>query len=51
MSRDEFKDRLFDVLNETEGIPIEDLDADDRNNNIKISLDDGTIFLIHVDNY
>ena len=25
MSKDEFKDRLFDMLNETDDIPIEDI--------------------------
>ncbi len=48
MSKDEFKDRLFDVLNETNDIPIEDIEADDRNNIFVICLDDGTSFLIHV---
>ena len=51
MSKDEFKDRLFDMLNETDDIPIEDIEADDRNNSFGIFLDYGTRFLIHVDNY
>lgn len=51
MSKDEFKDRLFDALNETDNIPLEDIGTDDRNDNFSISLNDGTKFLIHVDNY
>ncbi len=51
MTKNEFKDRLFDVLNETNNIPIKDIKTDDRNNNFVIFLDDGTKFLIHVDNY
>lgn len=51
MSKDEFKDSLFDMLNETDDIPIEDIEADDRNNSFGIFPDDGTRFLIHVDNY
>lgn len=51
MSKDEFKDRLFDVLNETDDMPIEDIETDDRNNSFGIFLDDGTRFLIRVDKY
>ena len=50
MSKDEFKDRMFDVLNETDDIPIDDIEADYRNNSFGIILDDGTKFLIRVDN-
>lgn len=51
MSKDEFKDRLFDALNETDSIPIKDIKADDRNNNFEVCLDDDTKFLIFIDNY
>ncbi len=50
MNMDEFKDKLFDVLNETNDIPIKDLEADDRNNDIRIFLDDGSTFQLHVGN-
>lgn len=50
MSKEEFKVRLFDMLNETDDIPIEDIEIDDKNNCFGIFLDDGTKFLIHVDN-
>ena len=51
MSKDEFKDSLFDLLNESDDIPIEDIETDDRNNSFGIFWDDGTRFLIRVDNY
>ena len=49
MSKDEFKDRIFDVLNETDHIPIEDIEADDRNSSLIICLQDGSRFLIFMD--
>lgn len=51
MSKDEFKDRLFEILNETDGIPIKDIETDDRNHIFEIFLDDGTKFLIYVGDY
>lgn len=48
MSKAEFKDRLFDLLNESDMIPIKDLTLDDRNNTINLVLIDDTMFLIHV---
>lgn len=36
MSKDEFKDRLFDVLNDTDDIPIEDIETDHQNNSFEI---------------
>jgi hypothetical protein len=48
MSKDEFKDSLFDLLNESDDIPIKDLTLDDRNNTINLVLTDDTMFLIHV---
>lgn len=42
----EFKDRLFDILNDTEGLPIADIIIDDRKNEIKILLDDHSSFVI-----
>lgn len=46
MSLNEFKDRLFDVLNETDDIPIADIMVNDAANNMKIYLADGTIATI-----
>lgn len=46
MQINEFKDRLFDILNDTEGLPIADMIIDDRKNEIKILLDDHSFFVI-----
>jgi hypothetical protein len=46
----EFKDKLFDILNETENLPIQDLAADDRNDVVHIYLKDGSRFSIRVEN-
>ncbi len=41
-----FKDKLFDLLNDSEGMGIADLNADDRNNLIAVRTDDGNVFEI-----
>lgn len=46
MSLNEFKDRLFDVLNDTDDMPIADIMVDDAQNKMKIYLEDGTIAMI-----
>ena len=46
MSLNEFKDRLFDVLNDTDDMPIADIMVDDAQNKMKIYLEDGTIAVI-----
>lgn len=46
MSLNEFKDRLFDVLNDTNDMPIADIMVDDAGNTMKIYLEDGTIATI-----
>lgn len=46
MTLNEFKDRLFDVLNETDDLPIADIMVNDAKNNMKIYLEDGTIATI-----
>lgn len=51
MGKNEFKDRLFDILNETDDISIQDLTLDDRNDTINIELTDTTGFLIHVEQH
>ena len=50
METNEFKDRLFDLLNETDNLPIQDLEADDINNRMNVYLDDGTKFSVYVEN-
>ena len=46
MSLNEFKDRLFDVLNDTNDMPIADIMVNDAENSMKIYLEDGTITTI-----
>ncbi len=41
-----FKDKLFDLLNDSEGMGIADLNADDRNNLIAVRTEDGNVFEI-----
>lgn len=50
MEKNEFKDRLFDVLNDTDNLPIHDLVVDDKNNMVNVYLTDGTRFSVHVEN-
>lgn len=49
MTKDEFKDRLFDVLNDTDNLPIQDIIVDDKNDIMKVYLVDGTRFSVHVE--
>ena len=46
MSLNEFKDRLFDVLNDTDDLPIADIMVNDAENSMRIYLTDGTITTI-----
>ena len=48
MDENEFKDRLFDVLNDTDNLPIQDIVVDDQSNIVNIYLTDGTRFLLYV---
>ncbi len=41
-----FKDKLFDLLNDSEGMGIADLNADDRNSLIAVRTEDGNVFEI-----
>lgn len=50
MEKNEFKDRLFDILNDTDDLAIQDIDMDDRNDLINIYLKDGARFSIRIDN-
>lgn len=50
MEKNEFKDRLFDVLNDTDNLPIQDIAVDDKNNMVIVYLTDGTRFSVHVGN-
>lgn len=44
------KDRLFDVLNDTDNLPIQDIMVDDKKNMVNVYLTDGTRFSVHVEN-
>ena len=41
-----FKDRLFDLLNDSEGMGIADLDTDERNGLLTVRTEDGNVFEI-----
>ena len=50
MEKNEFKDRLFDILNDTNELPIQDIVTEDGNDILNIYLKDGTRFSVHVEN-
>lgn len=41
-----FRNKLFDLLNDNEGIEIADLNADERNNLFAVRTEDGNVFEI-----
>lgn len=46
MKLNDFKDSLFDLMNEIWDLEICDIEADDRNNRFLVSVKDGSIFEI-----
>lgn len=46
MCLNEFKDRLFDILNDTDELPIADIMVNDAMDSMKIYLDDGSLMTI-----
>ena len=48
MEKNEIKDRLFDVLNYTDNLPIQDIIVEDRNDLIIIYLTDVTVHSVPV---
>ncbi len=44
MHKEEFTDRLFDTINESSYLPIQDIVTDAFENTIKIYLTDGTLY-------
>lgn len=44
------KDRLFDVLNDADNLPIQDIVVDDKSNMVDVCPADGTRFAVHVEN-
>ena len=51
MEKNEFIDSLFDVLNDTDDLPIQDLKFDGIENNIYVHLEDDTKFWICVEQF
>ena len=41
-----FRDKLFDLLNDSEGMRIADLNTDDRNSLLNVRTEDGDVFEI-----
>lgn len=41
-----FRDKLFDLLNDSEGMGIADLNADERNSLFTVRTEDGDVFEI-----
>ncbi len=39
-----FRDKLFDLLNDSEGMGIADLNADERNSLLTVRTEDGDVF-------
>lgn len=46
MEKNEIKDRLFDVLNDTDNLPIQDIVVDDWSNIVNVYLTDGIRLLV-----
>ncbi len=46
MELEYFKDKLFDLLNDSEDMGIVDIDADERNNRFMVRMEDGNVFEI-----
>lgn len=51
MTHDEFKDHLFEVLNETEEMDIADIETYDKDNKFKVVVSDGSQFIITTEPY
>ena len=49
MTHNEFKDRLFDILNETDEMEIADIETYDRKNQFKVVVSDGSQFIITIE--
>ena len=44
-----FKDNLFDLINESDVLDVEDIEADDKNDLLLVTMKDGTKFRIHIE--
>lgn len=41
-----FKDKLFDLINESDELDVADIEADDKNNTFLVSMQDGSAVLL-----
>jgi len=48
MEKCDFKDKVFEIMNETEKLSITDIDTNDSGDRMNISLNDGSIFEINI---
>ena len=46
MNLNEFKDSLFEILNETDKLPVMDVELDDLADTLNVFLPDGSLFKI-----
>ncbi|MSS63914.1 hypothetical protein [Velocimicrobium porci] len=51
MEMNEFKDLLFDILNETDNLPIQDIIVNDKKSQMCIYLKDGSSVYVTCENY
>ena len=49
MDFNEFKDRLFDAINEADNLPIKDVDLRDREDSLLVELKDGSKFKVLIE--
>ena len=45
---EKFKDRVFEMMNETDNLAIADIESDDHKDRMNITLLDGSKFEIHI---
>jgi len=48
MTKDEFKDRVFEIMNDTEKVSIEDIETNDNEDTMEITLKDGSKFEMYM---
>jgi hypothetical protein len=48
MTLDQFKDRLFDVLNDCDCLPIEDIEINDKEDFMEIVMNDRSKFFLKI---
>ncbi|SEW04407.1 hypothetical protein [[Clostridium] fimetarium] len=48
MRKDKFKDKVFEIMNETENLAIADIESNDHGDRMNITLLDGSKFEIYI---